>query len=88
MGPLVAKRIEEARFQMCPVYQMIRLEFQVGQHPPSKKNSMKYGRGKVYKDEDEAQKDIQDAATDTNESDIQRDVNIIVPELSLDGETD
>ena len=44
--------------------------------------------GKVYKDEDEAQKDIQDKATDTNESDIQRDVNIIVPELSLDGETD
>ena len=43
---------------------------------------------KVYKDEDEAQKDIQDKATDTNESDIQRDVNIIVPELSLDGETD
>ena len=51
MGPLVAKRIEEARFQMCPVYQMIRLEFQIGQHPPSKKNSMKYGRGNVYKDE-------------------------------------
>ncbi|MAK52172.1 MAG: hypothetical protein CMG85_23580 [Marinobacter sp.] len=44
--------------------------------------------GKVYKNEDEAQKDIQDATTDTNESDIQRDVNIIVPELSLDGETD
>ena len=44
--------------------------------------------GKVYKDEVEAQKDIQDKATDTNESDIQRDVNIIVPELSLDGETD
>ena len=43
--------------------------------------------GKVYKDEDEAQKDIQDKTTDTNESDIQRDVNIIVPELSLDGET-
>ena len=43
--------------------------------------------GKVYKNEDEAQKDIQDATTDTNESDIQRDVNIIVPELSLDGET-
>ena len=37
--------------------------------------------GKVYKDEDEAQKDIQDKTTDTNESDIQRDVNIIVPEL-------
>ena len=44
--------------------------------------------GKVYKDEDEAKKDIQDSSTDTNESDIQRDVNIIVPELSLDGETD
>ena len=44
--------------------------------------------GKVYKNEDEAQKDIQDATTATNESDIQRDVNIIVPELSLDGETD
>ena len=44
--------------------------------------------GKVYKNEDEAKKDIQDATTDTNESDIQRDVNIIVPELSLDGETD
>ena len=43
--------------------------------------------GKVYKNEDEAQKDIQDKTTDTNESDIQRDVNIIVPELSLDGET-
>ena len=43
--------------------------------------------GKVYKNEDEAQKDIQDATTDPNESDIQRDVNIIVPELSLDGET-
>ena len=43
--------------------------------------------GKVYKDEDEAKKDIQDSSTDTNESDIQRDVNIIVPELSLDGET-
>ena len=43
--------------------------------------------GKVYKDEDEAQKDIQDASTDTNESDIQRDVNIIVPELPMDGET-
>tara|TARA_B100001564_G_scaffold311650_1_gene284080 strand:- start:276 stop:461 length:186 start_codon:yes stop_codon:yes gene_type:complete len=44
--------------------------------------------GKVYKDEDEAKKDIQDSSTDTDESDIQRDVNIIVPELSLDGETD
>ena len=44
--------------------------------------------GKVYKNEDEAQEYIQDATTDTNESDIQRDVNIIVPELSLDGETD
>ena len=44
--------------------------------------------GKVYKDEDEAKKDIQDSSTDTTESDIQRDVNIIVPELSLDGETD
>ena len=43
--------------------------------------------GKVYKDEHEAQKYIQDKTTDTNESDIQRDVNIIVPELSLDGET-
>ena len=43
--------------------------------------------GKVYKNEDEAQKDIQDASTDTNESDIQRDVNIIVPELPMDGET-
>ena len=30
---------------------MTRLEFEIGQHPPSKKNSMKYGRGKVYKDE-------------------------------------
>ena len=44
--------------------------------------------GKVYKDEDAAKKDIEDASTDTTESDIQRDVNIIVPELSLDGETD
>ena len=44
--------------------------------------------GKVYKDEDEAKKDIQDSSTDTRESDIQRDGNIIVPELSLDGETD
>ena len=44
--------------------------------------------GKVYKDEDAAKKDIQASSTDTSESDIQRDVNIIVPELSLDGETD
>ncbi len=44
--------------------------------------------GKVYKDEAEVKKDIEDASTDTTESDIQRDVNIIVPELSLDGETD
>ena len=43
--------------------------------------------GKVYKDEDEAKKDIQDSSTDTDESDIQRDVNIIVPELPMDGET-
>ena len=28
--------------------------------------------GKVYKDEDEAKKDIQDSSTDTSESDIQR----------------
>tara|TARA_Y100001938_G_scaffold14174_1_gene17447 strand:- start:86 stop:271 length:186 start_codon:yes stop_codon:yes gene_type:complete len=44
--------------------------------------------GKVYKDEAEVKKDIEDASTDTTESDIQRNVNIIVPELSLDGETD
>ena len=44
--------------------------------------------GKVYKDEAEVKKDIEDASTDTTESDIQRDVNIIVPELSLDGETE
>ena len=43
--------------------------------------------GKVYKDEDEAKKDIQDSSTDTDESDIQRDVNIIDPELPMDGET-
>ena len=43
--------------------------------------------GKVYKDEDEAKKDIQDSSTDTDESNIQRDVNIIVPELPMDGET-
>ena len=57
-------------------------------HCKSEINIKNKKTGKVYKDEDEAKKDIQDATTDTNESDIQRDVNIIVPELSLDGETD
>jgi len=51
MGIIFGKRIKKARLQMCPVFQMIRLELQIQQHPPSKKNSMKYGRGKVYKDE-------------------------------------
>tara|TARA_R100001015_G_C4471387_1_gene54944 strand:+ start:388 stop:573 length:186 start_codon:yes stop_codon:yes gene_type:complete len=56
-------------------------------HCKSEINIKNKKTGKVYKDEDEAQKDIQDASTDTNESDIQRDVNIIVPELPMDGET-
>ena len=51
MGAIFGKRIEEARLSMCPVFQMIRLELQIQQHPPSKKNSMKYGRGKVWKHE-------------------------------------
>ena len=34
-----------------PVFQMIRLEFQIQQHPPSKKNSMVYGKKRVWKDE-------------------------------------
>jgi Holliday junction resolvase RusA-like endonuclease len=34
-----------------PVFEMIRLEFQIQQHPPSKKNSMVYGKKRVWKDE-------------------------------------
>ena len=43
--------------------------------------------GVLYANEEEAQKDINDSSTTTTESDIQRDVNIIVPELPMDGET-
>ena len=41
----------------------------------------------VYANEEEAQKDINDSSSATAESDIQRDVNIIVPELPMEGET-
>jgi len=34
-----------------PVFEMIRLEFQIQQHPPSKKNSMVYGKKRVWKNE-------------------------------------
>ena len=51
MGTIIAKRIEEARLSMCPVFEMIRLEFQIQQHPPSKKNSMSYGKKRVWKNE-------------------------------------
>jgi Holliday junction resolvase RusA-like endonuclease len=34
-----------------PVFEMIRLEFQIQQHPPSKKNSMVYGKKRAWKDE-------------------------------------
>ena len=43
--------------------------------------------GKVYATEDDAQKDINDSTTTTTEGYIQRDVNIIVPELPMEGET-
>ena len=43
--------------------------------------------GKVYATEDDAQKDINDSTTTTTEGDIQRDVNIIVPELPMEGDT-
>ena len=40
--------------------------------------------GVLYANEEEAQKDINDSSTTTTESDIQRDVNIIVPELPME----
>ena len=43
--------------------------------------------GVLYANEEEAQKDINDCSTTTTESDIQRDVNIIVPELPMEGDT-
>ena len=43
--------------------------------------------GVLYASEEEAQKDINDSSTTTTESDIQRDVNIIVPELPMEGDT-
>jgi|TARA_A100000172_G_scaffold61936_2_gene41328 hypothetical protein len=43
--------------------------------------------GVLYANEEEAQKDINDSSTTTTESDIQRDVNIIVPELPMEGDT-
>lgn len=44
--------------------------------------------GKVYASEDEAQSDIADKSSATVEADIQRDVNVIVPNLDLKGDTD
>jgi hypothetical protein len=44
--------------------------------------------GKVYASEDEAQSDIADKSSATVEDDIQRDVNVIVPNLDLKGDTD
>ena len=43
--------------------------------------------GVLYANEEEAQKDINDSSTTTTDSDIQRDVNIIVPELPMEGDT-
>jgi len=43
--------------------------------------------GVLYANEEEAQKDVNDSATTTTENDIQRDVNIIVPELPMEGDT-
>jgi|TARA_R100001530_G_scaffold51294_2_gene38098 hypothetical protein len=44
--------------------------------------------GKVYASENEAQSDIADKSSATVEDDIQRDVNVIVPNLDLKGDTD
>tara|TARA_R110000868_G_C10341581_1_gene715284 strand:+ start:108 stop:362 length:255 start_codon:yes stop_codon:yes gene_type:complete len=43
--------------------------------------------GTVYSSETEAQKDVINAATDTTEEDIQRDISITVANLSIFGAT-
>ena len=71
-------------------YNRARLHTQKTKYQTEERDMVNEEDVKVYdgsEDEDEAKKDIQDSSTDTDESDIQRDVNIIVPELSLDGET-